>query len=130
MPRFTFKKNEHLCSAKAIEELYSKGQSFYTKNFKVIFFVRKENIQPPCQVVFSVPKRSFKRAVDRNLIKRRMREAYRFNKHTLYFGLTEKKVGLHLLLLYTHKEILSFDEINKNSIQAISMLLNKTIGGF
>mgnify|MGYP001560056969 CR=1 FL=1 len=128
MPRFTFKKNEHLCSPKAIELLYSKGQSFYAKNFKVIFSIQKENIAPPCQVVFSVPKRSFKRAVDRNLIKRRIRESFRLNKHILYNHLTENKVGLHLLVLYTAKEILSFDEINKNLEQVMQTLLIKTKG--
>ncbi len=126
MSRFTFKKNEHLCSPKAIEALYSTGQSFYTKNFKIIFSLQKESLQPPCQVVFSVPKRSFKRAVDRNLIKRRMKEAYRTNKHILYSNLEEKKLGLHILILYTAKEILSFDEIHKNSLQAIQTLVYKT----
>ena len=126
MPRFTFKKNEHLCGPKAIEALFTKGQLFYTKNCKVIFSLQPENVQSPCQVVFTVPKRSFKRAVDRNLIKRRMKEAYRTNKHTLYADLSEKNAGLHLLILYTAKEILTFDEINKNIVQAISTLVNKT----
>ena len=125
MPRFTFKKNERLCSAKAIEELYKEGKSFYTKSLKVIFLVHPENIQTPCSVVLSVPKRSFKRAVDRNLLKRRIKESYRVNKLTLYEGLIKNKVSLHLLVLYTPKEILLFDEINKNVIQALKTLLNK-----
>ena len=127
MPRLTFKKNERLCSRKAIEELYSNGKSFYSRNFKIIFLIQKEISLYPCQVVFSVPKKIFKRAVDRNLIKRRMREAYRANKLEFYKQLTDKKIFLHLLVLYNTKEILSFDEINKNMQQAISDLVKKMV---
>ncbi len=128
MPRLTLKKSERLCSRKAIEELYSKGQSFYSRNFKIIFLVQKEISLYPCQVVFSVPKKIFKRAVDRNLLKRRMREAYRANKPEFYNQLTEKKTFLHLLAIYNTKEILSFEEIDKNIQQAINDLVKKMNG--
>ena len=128
MPRFTFKKNERLSSRKAIEELYSAGRSFYSGNFKVIYLPQKEISVYPCQVVFSVPKKLFKRAVDRNLIKRRMREAYRAGKPAFYKELTEKKVFLHALLLYTTKEILTFEEINRNMQQATADLVKKIKG--
>jgi len=125
LPRLTFKKNERLCSRKAIEELYSKGQSFYSRNFKIIFLVQKEISLYPCQVVFSAPKKIFKRAVDRNLIKRRMREAYRANKPEFYKQLSDKNIFLHLLVLYNTKEILAFDEINKNVLNALNDLVKK-----
>ena len=127
MPRFTFKKNERLSSRKAIEELYSNGKSFYSKNFKVIFLLQKEIPLVPCQIVFSVPKKIFKRAVDRNLLKRRMREAYRADKPAFYNQLTDKKVFIHVLMIYSTKEILSFEEITKNMQQAMSDLVKKTL---
>jgi ribonuclease P protein component len=125
LPRLTFKKNERLCSRKAIDELYENGKSFYSGNFKIIFLVQNEIPLYPCQVVFSVPKKLFKRAVDRNLIKRRMREAYRAAKPEFYNQLSGKKIFIHTMLLFTNKEILSFDEINKNMQQALPDLVKK-----
>lgn len=125
MPRLTFKKEERLCSLKAIEELYSKGRSFNSGNLKIIFLKHEQTSLPPCQVVFSAPKKLFKRAVDRNLLKRRMREAYRTNKPGFNSHLNEQKIFLHILVLYTNKEIVSFDEINKNIQQALAELVKK-----
>lgn len=127
MPRLTFKKEERLCSLKAIEELYSKGKSFHSGNLKVIFLTHQETSLPPCQVVFSVPKKLFKRAVDRNLLKRRMRESYRTNKPDFYNGIMEKKIYLHAMLLYTSKEILTFEEINKNTLLALTELVKRVV---
>ncbi|MGZ3903425.1 MAG: ribonuclease P protein component [Bacteroidia bacterium] len=125
MPRLTFKKEERLCSLKAIEELYSKGISFHSGSLKVIFLKHEQGFLPPCQVVFSVPKKLFKRAVDRNLLKRRMREAYRTNKPDFYDRLSEKKISLHILVLFIKKEIVPFDEINKNMQHLLAELVKK-----
>ena len=127
MPRFTFKKNERLCSLKAIEDLYKEGASFYNTDLKCIYLLKSEPQPAPCQVVFSVPKRSFKRAVDRNLLKRRMREAYRLHKHLLYEQLLEKQKNLHLLIIYTPKEIRTFEAIENSLLKALKSLAGKAI---
>ena len=126
MPRFTFKKSERLSSLKAIEELYQKGASFNSGNFKFIFIAHSRAQESPCQVVFSAPKKSFKRAVDRNLIKRRMRELYRVNKEVLYHHLMEKQKNLHLLIIYTAKEIVDFEEVSSGLIKGLKALIQKT----
>src|SRR5690606_11303824 len=75
-----FKKEERLCNKRLIKALYESGSSFVLYPFKVVFLPTNE-LAVPAQVVISAPKRRFKRAVDRNLLKRRMREAYRLQKN-------------------------------------------------
>ena len=80
----TFCKSERLCSKKVIEALFKNGKSFYCSPFLIVWAYGTSDMPYPAQVAFSVPKRGFKLAVARNLIKRRTREAYRKNKAILY----------------------------------------------
>lgn len=80
MGKYTFRKEERLSKDKLIQELFDKGSSFYLYPFKVFFMPHPGEDQPSHQVLITVSRKLFPRAVDRNLIKRRMREAYRLNK--------------------------------------------------
>ena len=81
---YSFPKQEKVISLKTIEALYSKGNySVLIFPFKIsMVFVAKQ--QSNCQVLITVPKRNFKKAVDRNRIKRQIREIYRLNKWKPY----------------------------------------------
>ena len=70
----------------------------------------------------SVPKRLFRRAVDRNLLKRRIREAYRQNKKELYAVLQQKEIKLDLMIQYQNREIESFHVIEKSLIKGLEKL--------
>ena len=90
----TFGKKEKLVSKKTIDALFSGGNSRSMSAFPLrVVFMRKERneAEEPAQVMVSVSKRHFKRAVKRNRVKRQIREAYRLNKHLLHEALEQKK---------------------------------------
>ena len=123
--RFTFKKEERLYGHSALDHVYNKGKHLHHQSIKLIFIEVPQGIISPCRIVFSVPKRSFKKAVDRNLIKRRMREIYRNHKHLLYKKFNEKQKSIHLYMIYTSKQIIPFDELKENMVKALETLVNK-----
>jgi ribonuclease P protein component len=112
MGKFTFKKEERLSKDKLIQELFEKGSSFYLYPFKVIFMKHPDPAFPVHQILISVSKRNFKRAVDRNTVKRRIREAYRLNKNQL--GGQNKFL---IAYLYTVKEILPSSQIHQRLVK-------------
>ena len=79
----------------------------------------------PVQVAFSVPKRRFKRAVDRNRIKRQLREVYRTNKSELYTVLRDRQKTIALAVLFTGKEGPEFVELEKQLILTLTRLRRK-----
>lgn len=68
----------------------------------------------PAQVVFAVSKRKFKRAVDRNFVKRRLRELYRLNKIPLYDALNRNGKTLAIGVMYTGKDLPTYTELEKS----------------
>ncbi|MBK5280297.1 MAG: ribonuclease P protein component [Bacteroidia bacterium] len=100
--QFSFKKEERLAGEKHIQELFEKGSSFNLYPFRVLRLSRQDSNNQLVKVLISVSKRNFKRAVDRNLIKRRIREAYRLQKGHI------NEYSLLLAIVYTAKEIEPF----------------------
>ena len=103
----TFSKDERLCSKPLIEKLIQKGNSFNGFPFKISWMEIQESTAP-VKILISVPKRKFKKAVDRNKIKRLIREGYRKNKHLLIDRLEGKKIIF--LLVYVSKTIIDYAE--------------------
>ncbi|WP_299758911.1 ribonuclease P protein component [uncultured Pontibacter sp.] len=120
---YTFSKEEHLCSKRLISLLFSKGSSFNLYPLRFVYYTPQDLPPGQNQVLVSVSKRYFKRAVDRNHLKRQMREAYRLNKHIL---LQHPDQAPRLLgILYIGKEKKSFQSIQKKLISGLERCLNK-----
>jgi ribonuclease P protein component len=117
MGNLTFKREERLSKEKVIQELFDKGSSFYLYPFKVYFMQNPDPGFPVHQVLISVSKKNFKRAVDRNLIKRRIRESYRLNKKLL-----ANRNKLLIAYIYSIKEILPSSQIEERLVRTFKRL--------
>jgi len=120
---YTFHKEERLSGKKAIADLFDRGQAFTLYPFRVFWKVSDTRMPVPARVAVSVSKRLFKKAVDRNRIKRLIKEAWRLNKHTLYKGLDQNNIQLILMLVYTQEDMPGQELITKKVKEVISKLL-------
>lgn len=98
----TLSKSERLCGKKAVEALFGQGRGGVKGCLRYRCLQRADD--GPSRMLVSVPKRSFKRAVKRNLLKRRIREAYRRQKGLL-------PAGMDILFIYNSAEVLPYDAI-------------------
>ena len=118
----TFKKEERLCSKKHLDLLFKNGSSFLLYPFRISFLSVSETHKYPVQVVVNVAKKRFKRAVDRNLIKRRIKEAYRLQKQELLYAHLTHANHLLLSVQYIGKEINAYPLFEKKLALALQKL--------
>jgi ribonuclease P protein component len=110
----TFGKEEKLCSEKDIDILYKTGTSFL-QHPVVFYYLPAAPSERFTRVLVSVSKKKFKKAVDRNLVKRRLREAYRLNKRSL-------SKTYHLALVFVANSLLNYPEIEKAVKQGLEKI--------
>lgn len=119
----SFKKEERLCSIKLIEKLYHNGSSFLVYPFRIVWLPEELQSESPAQILVSVPKKKFKKAVDRNLLKRRMRELYRLHKsEDLYPFLKEHSVKMLLAINYIGNNVAEYAFMEKKFKNALERL--------
>lgn len=120
--RYTFKKHEKLKSRKAIEQLFREGKSFSNFPFKVIWKFN-EMASTELQAGFTVSSKQFKKAVDRNRIKRLIRESYRLQKDQLQGQLKNKQKYLSVFFIYVGNELPEYSFIFERTGKAIKHLI-------
>ena len=122
----TFPKSEKLKKRKIIEELFKSGKIISTDSIKLLWIINPNDGKVPLQTGFSVSKRNFKRAVDRNRVKRLMRESFRLSKHNISSFLEQNNLQCAFVFIYTNKEILPYKTINEK-INSILIRLQEVI---
>lgn len=109
--RETFSKSEKLCGKKPIEDLFNSGKSFYIFPFKMIYRKSKSEEGMHVRILISIPKKHLKHSVDRNRMKRLVRESYRKRKGILLDGSIQG--NLEMAFIYTGKILLSYEAIDR-----------------
>ncbi|WP_196895364.1 ribonuclease P protein component [Aureivirga marina] len=121
--KFTFRKEEKLKSKKLIEKLFLEGNHVKSFPLRMIYVKVEHESAQLFQVGVSVSKRNFKKAVDRNRIKRLMREAYRLNKHILEKEISEKYV---CMFIYTGRDEWKYAELEAKMVKVMHKFIEKT----
>ncbi len=109
---FVFKKAERLTGKKRITRIFEKGKTRVVYPVKAVYLETDPQEIFPAKAAFAIGRRNFSRAVDRNLLKRRMKEAYRLNKPEFYKKLENKRLAI--VFIYIAKEILPYATIEKS----------------
>jgi ribonuclease P protein component len=117
-----FRKEERLCSRKEIDRVFAEGKSLSAFPLRLTYALRSEMPNVPVMTMFVVGRRIFRRAHDRNRLKRRMREAFRLHKADLYDKVTTKNTRLSVALIYTSKEESDFSAIERSIIRLLEKL--------
>ena len=116
--RYTFKTTDRLKSTKSITAVYKDGVTGFCHPFRYAFLHEKSDtpVNDPCQIMIAVPKRRFPLAIHRNLLRRRIREAYRINKHLLHHTLAENNLTMALVITYVATTLDAYSAIERKLI--------------
>jgi ribonuclease P protein component len=121
--RNTFRKSEKICNQKQIDTLFASGKSYTSGLFRLIYLETEPGELPPVQVLIAVPKKNLRNAVDRNRMKRLIREAYRLSKHNISNVLAKAGKHYNIAFVFMGKNCVSQSETSA----AIIVLLNRLI---
>ena len=123
-PGNTFKKAERLSLNNRIEILFASGSTISIYPLKILWLPFTKSLEYPVQVLFTVSSKRFKRAIDRNRIKRKLKEIYRLQKSFLYEGLKKSNTKILMGIMYTgNDQKIPGEALNNKLRQGIEILL-------
>jgi ribonuclease P protein component len=126
---FAYPKKERLRSKILIDKIFESGLKQYNSNLKIIWLPHILPEQVPVQSLVSVSKRRFKRANKRNLLKRRLREAFRKNKNDFYKSIENAGIQIALVIIYNSDSLSDFKSLEKNLLIAFESIKSKISSG-
>jgi ribonuclease P protein component len=124
-PRYTFKKEERLSRKKIIDNLFKSGRSFYINPFRVVYLKGVTDGPFPAQILITVSRKSYQSIPERNLIRRKIREAYRYSKGEFYEALNSAQMSCAFILMYSGHKSLSTAEIRQKINQCLKRLMRE-----
>ena len=110
---FEFPKKQKLCNETAIKEMFSNGNSFVIHTIRLVWKEQVNSDDVAIKSIIVVPKKQLKLAADRNIVRRRMKEAYRLNKSAIENSLKNKRKQLNIAIVYQNDKILSYKVIEE-----------------
>jgi len=118
---YRFPRKEHLRRTREIERLLSEGSSKYFEPYRFVWMSFEGSQETPVKTAILVPKRKISKASDRNKVKRRIREVYRKNKMIIRLPVKDNNRSVHLLIMYTGREVPSYRETEKSLTRALEL---------
>ena len=124
---FKLTKEERIYKRDELQKLFLNSESLVVFPFKVVHYQSDiaNSSEPSLKFAVSIPKRNFKKAVDRNLLKRRTKEAFRLNKNDLKLALNSANKQVLFIVIYIAKEALSYEKIEEKIILTLQRLQSK-----
>ena len=122
----TFLKTERLCRETTIDSLFKNGDSIKNSLFTLVWKIEELDNDATAQTVIIVPKKNIKNSANRNILKRRMREAFRIYKSALYTKIKNKKQQLAIAIIYNKQEIFPYKAIEEKIKLILKRLSEET----
>ena len=126
--RYRFNKAERITSEKETDLLFRQGKRKYFGTLALTWLMLPADTEVLPKILVSAPKKQFKKAIDRNRIKRLIREAYRLNKGELVRLATERKQRIRMAVVYTGRELPRYTMIEKDIRGIIGWMIKETKG--
>ncbi len=121
----SFPKTEKLCGEKLVSALFEEGKAFIEYPIRVVYRSTENTNNSHARILVVVPKKKIKKANQRNLLKRRIREAYRIQKSDFISALSEKNLYLHIAFSYVADKEIEYSTIQSKMPVIFNKIMNK-----